>query len=137
MDLHDLMGRHHRALLNRGHFAHRGHYQPEGSETSFPVTLTIGDVADQVTDLSSGRGQQWQISATGPLKELCNGILIALDDERQPILGDEWTVELGPYAGTWRVANVQPDEGDLVVLTLRFERPLVAAGAGTKGGGQG
>jgi hypothetical protein len=137
MDLRDLMQRHHRVLSNRGHFAERGDYQPEGSERSFPVTLTIGDVTDQVTDLTGGRGQQWQISASGPLKELCNGIEATLDDARQPILGDEWTVALGVYAGTWRVVNVQPDEGDMVVLTLRFERALVIAGAGTKSAGGG
>lgn len=135
VNLRSLMRGHQRAIIREDHFAHRGDYTPEGAESSFPVTLAIGDVADQVVDLIGGRGQQWQISATGNLTELINGILIALGDERQPILGDEWTLNDGPYEGVWRVVNCQPDEGDAAVLTLRYERPLVAAGAGTKGGG--
>jgi hypothetical protein len=138
MDLADLMKRHARhTFQNRRHFGVRGQYQPEGATSAFPVTIGLGDPTDTITELTGGRGQQWQLSGTALLSELCNGILIALGDERQPIPGDEWTVETGEYAGVWRVAGVTPDHGDAVVLALRYERPLMLAGAGTKSAGGG
>lgn len=139
MSFRRLMASHMRTTLRKtDHFAHRGDYMPQGqpndAQETFPITMTVGDVSDQVTDLTDGRGQQSNITATTSLKEITDLIGTRLEEERRPLNGDEWTLTDGAYMGTWSVVNVQPDEGDGVVLTLKYERALSLGGNGKAGG---
>ncbi len=104
-------------------------YTPDGSATSFDVVLAIGDPNNQVVQVSGGTGDQTQIGVTGRLSVIKAGILAAIAEARLPLYGDRVTFPADSvYAGVWTVLNYTPDQGDGVVLTLRFEAHLTAAG---------
>jgi hypothetical protein len=131
MGLREMMANHlERVILRTDHFAEEGEYAPGGGATSFHATIAMGDVGDQVVDLTTGNGQQQQQNGTASLTALRAGILALLGEERDPLLGDTFTIATGALKGVWMVSQVVPDQGDAVVLTLRYDRRLTAGGGG-------
>ena len=123
MTLKDMMADHLTSVfLNTDHFAEAGVYKPANQANTFALTLTIGDVTDQMQILVDGRADQRQITGTGLLATIRAGILAAIGTVRDPQHGDTWTIAAGANAGVWSVVLVGPDEGGGVVLTLRREK---------------
>lgn len=120
----DLVG----VLLDEEAFAEACTFLPQDAgATPFDVVLAVGDVTDQMLAIASGRADQQQISVTGRLSVLRAGILASTTVERDPIHGDTVAFASGAYAGTWVVLTVNVDQGNGVVMQLRFESKHEAA----------
>jgi hypothetical protein len=108
-------------ILNTDDFAELANYQPDGSVTTFPIIIAIGDVTDQMISIATGRADQQEISATGKLSVMRAGIATIEGSERPPQPGDVIIIPSGAQAGVWTIVNVSVDGGDGAVMRLRFE----------------
>lgn len=115
-------------LLDTEDYAEKCTYLPDGGSSAFDVTLAVGDAADQMIALASGRADQMQIGVTGKSSTLRAVILAKTGQTRDPIHGDTVSFASGDYAGTWMVLTHQPDQGGGTVMQLRFESHHEAAG---------
>ncbi len=112
-------------------FGTAGTYKAQGAATTFPVTLAVGDPPPTVQLNGGLTTVDRSTDATGKLDVLRAGILATTTVDRDPSMGDTWTVATGALRGEWAVESCHPDEGGGCTVRLRW-REVAHVGAGVQ-----
>lgn len=115
---------------NLGEFAENALCFPDGGATSFPVVLTLGDIADLIQMADNNEIDQRRMQALAPLPTLQAGFLTVTGTSRNPRRGDVFTFAGVAVAGTWTVENSAEDDLGGAMMWLRREARHASGGTG-------
>lgn len=115
---------------NLGEFAENALCFPDGGAPSFPVVLTLGDIADLIQLSDNNENDQRRMQVLGPLPTLQSGFLSLQGTSRNPRRGDVFTFAGVAVAGRWTVENAAEDDLGGCMMWIRREVRHASGGTG-------